>query len=205
MVDFKETKYEDLDVSNLFTDREEKKVGRSLMKKYLRDYAIESVSDRNTLKQLVYLEILHSERLQRQANEQFEKHQATTPQLMKAIHDNLKQILELKGSLQLLHDKTSKAASDTYKAFETLKRKAKVWRDNNQASRAMKCPLCSKHIMLKIRADVWEAQKHPYFKDKLLGNEHLIKLFKEKKLTEVDLSSILQCSPDYITWLISKW
>jgi len=38
--------------------------------------------------------------------------------------------------------------------------------------------------MLKIRTEAWEAQKHPFFKDRILANKHLVKLYKDKKITK---------------------
>jgi hypothetical protein len=60
-------------------------------------------------------------------------------------------------------------------------------------------------IMLKIRMESWEAQKHPFFKDRLLGNEQLIRLYKLGKLTREDVAAILGTSADYADWLINKW
>jgi hypothetical protein len=43
---------DELDIAHLFSDSEEKKLGVELSKKYLTDYVIESISDKNTLKQV---------------------------------------------------------------------------------------------------------------------------------------------------------
>lgn len=198
---------EDLDVGTLFSDREDKKLGKRLLKKYLNDYVIESISDKNTLMQLIYLEVIHTNRLQRVANDQYKEHQVVPRDIVDNIHKNLTKILELKDSLRLIKGKDAQAKSDTFKALETLKKKFKVWREDNQGSRTIRCPHenCGKMIMLKIRTDSWEAQRHPYFKDKLLGNTHLMKLFKEGKVTREDVAKILQTSPDYTDWLLDKW
>ncbi len=194
---------DDLGVSDMFENKVERMAATKLIKKYITQYVIENVSDRNTLKQLVYLEIYHVNRLQKIANDEYEKHGTNNPKILRNIHENLEQILKLKNSLALIQSDRNK--SDTFKAFETLKKKFKIWRENNQGSRTTVCPHCSKMIMLKIRMDAWEAQKHPYFKDRLIGNQHLIDLYKEKKLTKQDIAKILQTSSDYIEWLISKW
>jgi DNA-directed RNA polymerase subunit RPC12/RpoP len=95
--------------------------------------------------------------------------------------------------------------SDGYKALETLKRKFKMWLRENQASREMLCPHCGKKVLLRIRTEAWEAQKHPFFKDRILGNTYLIKLYQQGKLSAQDVANILEASPDYVTWLIDKW
>jgi len=199
----KKRDFDDLDIEELFEDKTERMAAVRLIKKYLSEYVIENISDRNTLKQLVYLEILHTHRLQASANNEYKEHQATSPNVIRALHENLEQILKLKNSLALIQPDKDK--SDAYQTLESLMKKFKVWRDNNQASRTITCPHCSKMVMLKIRTDAWEATKHPYFRDKLLGNQHLITLYKDNKITKEDIGKILQTSPDYIDWLITKW
>ena len=39
----------------------------------------------------------------------------------------------------------------------------------------------------------------------MLFSEHLVRLYLEKKITKEDVALILECSPDYIKWLIEKW
>lgn len=200
----KEYMFDDLGVGSLFDDANERKAAIKLLKKYLNEYVIENISDKNTLKQLIYLEILHYHRLQQTANNEYRDVKATSPNTVKAIHENLEQILKLKNSLSLIQPDKDK--SDGFKALDTLFKKAKVWRENNQATRTLVCPHCSKMIMLKIRTDAWEAQKHPFFKDRILGNEHLIQLYREKKITSEDIAKIFQTSTDYIeNWLLEKW
>lgn len=69
------------------------------------------------------------------------------------------------------------------------------------------CPHCSKQILLRIRTEVWEAQKHPYFKDRILYNEHLLRLYLAGILSAEDIGEILGITKekDYLEWLIEKW
>jgi hypothetical protein len=50
----------------------------------------------------------------------------------------------------------------------------------------------------------WEAQKHPFFKDRILANPHLMHMFKEGKITKHDVAKVLMTSLDYVDWLIKK-
>ena len=59
--------------------------------------------------------------------------------------------------------------------------------------------------MLRIKTDAWEAQKHKMFRDRILCNDHLVKLFMQKKISDDDVSKILGVSKEYVLWLISKW
>jgi len=57
---------------------------------------------------------------------------------------------------------------------------------------------------LKIRTDAWEAQNHPFFKDRVLANKHLLKMYLDKKISRKDVALVLDCSSDYIDWMIKK-
>ncbi len=73
------------------------------------------------------------------------------------------------------------------------------------------CPFCSKTILLNIRADKYDAHKHPFFQDKYLGNKHLWECYKAGKLEKMDVAKILHGwdsdtvkSGDYVDWLEKK-
>jgi hypothetical protein len=202
----KTKKEEEYNLDLMFSDTEQKDLAQELLKKYLKEYDIESVSDKNLLKQLIHLEIYHF-KLQKKINnfsleDGYKSYQLKD--LTEALHKNLEQILKLKEKLGLLTNR-KEVSSDAFKAIELLKKKFRVWLDNNQASRFLICPWCSKEILLRIKTDAWESQKFPYFKDRLLGNDHLVKLYKMGKLTKEDVALILGTSSDYTDWLIEKW
>lgn len=192
----------ELDIEGQFLDAKEKKVAKELMGKYLEDYSVETVSDRNTLKQLIYLEILGF-RMQGMANELHAKDRVVPTQLMASIHNNINEILALKDKLGLTG--STKEQVDSFKHIDLLKKKFRRWMDENQGSRTMVCPHCGKMCLLRIRVDKYESSKHPYFVDRVLYNKKLVELYLQNKITKTDLSEILECSGDYIEWLISKW
>lgn len=192
-----------LGVEGLFTDKEEIKLAKELEKKYLNEYNIETVSDKNLLYYLIYLEVLHTAKLQKTANQFTASNDDLPYGLLDSIHKNINQIIEIKEKLGLT--RKEEVSNDAFKSLELLKKKFKIWAENNQASRTLICPHCSKMILLKIRTTAWEAQKHPFFKDRLLGNESLIRLYKEGRLNKEEIASILGTSADYADWLINKW
>jgi hypothetical protein len=192
-----------LDVESLFNSAEDKKLARELLTKYLEDFKIENISDNNLLKQLVYLEVFQLNHLQKVAND-FDSTNNTVPlAIIDSLHKNLNQIVSLKDRLGLT--KQQEVESDAFKAFQLLKKKAEIWRQSNQASRTLVCPHCGNMTLLRIRMEAWESQKHPFFKDRVLGNEYLVKCYLDKKLSKEDVAKILDCSNDYIDWLIEKW
>lgn len=201
MKEFYKSNKMNFELDSLFVDKEEIKAAKELQKKYLDNYKIETVSEKNLLSQLIYLEIFHL-RLQKSANA-FEGTIGGVPgQLLDSLHKNINQIILLKDRLGI---GKGDEGNDNYSVIETLKRKFKVWLSENQGSRTLNCPHCGQYIILKIRTEAWESAKHPYFKDKLLGNSHLTKLYTEGKITQEDVSKILGTSPEYTSWLVEKW
>lgn len=193
----------DLDVNDLFTAKEEKKLAKELLHKYLDDYVIETISDKNTLKQVVYLEVLNV-RLQDILNNLHKDSKGVPLQLIDSIHKNIDAIVSLKEKLGLIRQKEAQEEGSVYSVLDSLKRKFKKFREENQASRFVPCEHCGKNTLLKIRIDAWEAQKHPFFKDKLLFNETLIRLYLEKKISSKDVGDIFGTSQDYTDWLVNK-
>ncbi len=193
-----------IDMVSMFTNRKEIKRARILLEKYLEDYTIESISDKNTLKEVIYLEIVQ-QRLQEKLNEYYDKDSKAVPiQLVETIHKNSEAILKLKSSLGLNKEKEQRSSIDV---LSTMKIRFKQWLKQNQASRTLLCPHeeCGKMIMLKMKTEEWEAQKHPFFKDRVLGNVHLVKLYLDKVITKDDVAKVLEASKDYVDWLVDKW
>ena len=197
----KEEKEKDLlDVDNLFQDKKEKVKGKKLLHKYVSNYSIETVSDKNILSQVIYTEIL-IERIQEKLNSFKDNDKAVPISLVDTLLKLQNQALSLKEKLGILDSKES----NTFKEIEVLKRKLKNWGKENQASRTIACPSCGQMVLWRIRTDIWEAQRHPFFKDKVLGNKNLIELYFKRKLTKVDVAKVLGTPEDYTDWLIEKW
>lgn len=185
----------------------EKRSGSLRYSAYKDKYHIDNISDLQLLNELVFFEALqvrYKKQIEKFSNSITTSEAPKIPTAtLKTLNDNLAQIITLKKELGLIAEENK--GDDPFTYIQQLKKKFAKWRENNQASRTIKCTHCSKMIMLKIKTDIWEAQKHPYFKDQVLYNEHLVKLFKEGKINKEDVGKILGCSPFYISWLIEKW
>ena len=182
----------------------EKRIAQRKFKKYKEVYHIDSLSDLQLLESLVFRETLQ-ERTKEQIMDDVDDKKVLKPastRLMNIINNNEECILILKEKLGLFEDKKVK---DPFKHIQILKKKFKKWREENQGSRTLICPHCSKMLMLRIRTKAWEVQKHEFFRDRILTNNHLVKLFMDKKITKSDCAKILGVSEDYILWLIEKW
>lgn len=201
----KETE-DEMEIGLLFKIKEEKQAATQLLKKYLQDYTIETISDRNTLKNLIYLEVLNF-RLQERLNDIHKETKSSPKDIVKTIHENIEQITALKEKLGITRQKEQQLHQnkDPLSYINLLMKKRKKWLEDNQASRYMSCPHCGKSTLLKIKMDVWEAQKHPFFKDRILGNDHLVELYRQGKLSKKDLALVFETSEDYVEWLVTKW
>jgi DNA-directed RNA polymerase subunit RPC12/RpoP len=181
----------------------EKTLGKEKFKKYCNHYHIEAYSDLQMLEELIYQELMQ-ERLKEKATQleeknKNEKKEYTIPRtLVETMKVNFDQILIIKEKLGMFENKEGQ---DGFAYIQKLKDKFKKWNEENQGSRTCVCPHCSKIILLKIRTEAWEAQKHPFFQDKLLANKSLWKLYKEGKITKQEVGEILGCSDRYIDWL----
>jgi len=112
----------------------------------------------------------------------------------------------------LLNDRGHHFNNEIIISVKLLKTKQKVWDITTETQNFIanglivhNCPHCGKMIILKIRTDAWEAQKHCLFKDRVLGNTHLVEMYKNGKITREDVAKVLDCSPDYVNWLVDKW
>lgn len=193
-----------IDVDSLFVNKEDKIEAKKLIIKYLDDYTPETVSDINTLRSVLFLEVLNN-RLQNELNDDKEQDKDVNLKVIKTIHENLNQILILKNSLGLTKDKKTGNVKSLDRKLKLMRNQFKVWMENNQATRETVCPYCAQQFLLRIRMEHWEEQKHAYFKDRVLYNLRLVELFLENKITKQDVATILECSPDYIDWVMEKW
>ena len=184
----------------------EKRWGTIRFNNYKERYHIDNISDLQLLSELVFREALQT-RYKKQI-EKLNKSETSSDNpkipstLLSTLDENLDKIISLKKEIGLLQEIKG---DDPFKYVQQLKKKFKLWLEENQGSRTTKCPHCSKIIMFKIKTDKWEAGKHPFFKDNILTNKHLIEVYKKGKIDKEDVSKILGCSKFYIDWLIEKW
>lgn len=201
--DVKKEDIDGLELDSLFPIDDERKSARKLAKKYLSTYTIETVSDRNTLVQLLFLEMMNF-RLQASINKVYEDSKIIPMQMLDSLHKNLQQIGETKEKLGITRAKLDDQKKDTIELLDTLKKKFKKYREQNQLSRQMVCPYCGQMCLLKMRTEHYETIKHPYFKDRILFNENLIKLYTQGKITRKEVADVLGCSEDYVGWMCEK-
>ena len=192
-----------VDITGKFKDKDEGKLAQVLLDRYLKDYELESVSDSNTIQEVIYYEVLQT-RLQDKINELYANNVKAIPYDMVGImHKNSETIIKLKSTLGL--NRSSKDKLVGYDAYDHWRKRHEVWLSQNQAGRTIKCPHCEQFVLLKMRTDAWEAQKHPFFRDNTVWNEHLMShLGKTVYIDEKFVSNVLETSPDYVSFMVQK-
>jgi len=181
---------------------------KTQFKNYEQSYEIDTYSDLQLIEELVFFEAMQ-ERVKKQAKSLMRTEADVTGEqipakLRDSFSKNLDVIIKIKEKLKLFREKEEIEKVDPYEDFKALEKKMKIWRNNNQASRTVICQHCGKVTMLKIKTDSWEAQEHPFFKDRILFNKHLIKLYLQDVITREDIAKILNVSDFYVNWLVDK-
>jgi DNA-directed RNA polymerase subunit RPC12/RpoP len=195
--------------------KSEKYQGQKKFNEYIKVYHFSAYSDLQLLEDLIFYEIAQErmkiniedkkkalDKRNKELPEKDQKEYTVPTYIHTALNSNLEQILILKEKLGLLSKQDS---NDGFNYIQTLKEKFAKWREENQGSRTIVCPFCSKIVLLKIRSDIWETQQHPFYKDKTLYNEHLINMYLANKITAEDVAKVLGTSPKYTEWLIEKF
>lgn len=192
--------------------RAEKFKGKKKFDLYKQQYHIESLADLSLLEDLVFREMLQIRYKQKLEDLEENKEKASPKGLDKkksseiapksltyALDTNLERILTLRDKLGMYEDKK---ANDPFTYITTLKKKFELWKKEvGQASRSFPCPYCQKMIILNIRTDIYDAHKHPWFKDKVLHNQALWDLYKKGKINKQDMADVLNVHTDYVDWL----
>jgi len=192
-------KVKDLNLDELFFDSKEKKKAKELAKKYLQEFVIENISDKNILKSLIYLEILNF-RLQERTNDLYKKNSAVPLKIVETIHRNLEKINELKEKLGL----TNKQESDAFKYIQLLKKKFKIWLQNNP-DRYSKCPYCNKVYLLKLKTEYYTPEKFSFLYNNRPYNKKLFENYnKTVTIDKKFLAEVLEVSEYYIDWILKK-
>lgn len=196
----------------IWKSKEEAKDALHLFREYQRNKEFTDFSDIEVLKQLVYFRI-HQKRMQAILNTS----DKINDRALLAYDKVQSNILNLSKQLGLLEESEGK---DPLEEWNKLTRKAKVWRDKNRIAFEARCDHCSKMVLFTIRSkiqikgewvQVYDVIKHPFFRDKVLCNPWMWELYKQKKITKLDIAKML--FPEqwkemkvtyYVDWLEKK-
>lgn len=182
------------DIDILLVNEEEKKFASELYKKYLKEFTFETSADKTTLSDLIYLEII-AYRQKKFLTQEYSLRQAVPANMVEEYRNTIKQIMDVKKSLGMVKDKTSDNFISTW---EMLKKKVLVYFKNSAGTNIVRCPHCRQLFHMILRTELYTPEKLSWFKNTLLYNDDLLKLYHEKRVNEEEVAKILGCSTFYV-------
>jgi hypothetical protein len=199
---------EELDKKNIITnlafcmDDEEKEFATDLLNRYLSQSGFENEADRDTLKQLIDIEIL-LERVKKFLKTEYGKANPAIPvQMMEQLQDLITQSNDLKGRLGL----TSKDATQAtwINDWSKLKKKAINYFETHKGCNVVKCPYCQNLFYLLMRTENLTPEKCGWFEKTILYNHKLFELYDQKKITKEEITEVLGVSVFYIDYIFEN-
>jgi hypothetical protein len=192
-------------------NKSEAEFALNLYNKYIDSNNITNVSDLDLLKALVSFEV-QIRRIQEYLNKTAieSQKQNKCPEVpineLKTLGELTSKIVDFKRLLGLASDKVK---DDPLKEWQLWLKKMVIWsKELNQVSKYKECPHCGKPLLFLLRPECYDVMKHSFFRDKVLANAHLWKLYKSGTITLLDVCKVLlgeQCLDDsYGHWLEHK-
>jgi len=183
---------------------EEKEFATNLLNKYLLESSISSFSEKNTLRNLIDLEIL-LERVKKFINNEQSKANPTIPlQFLEQVTELTNQIIEIKEGLGLVSKKDGK--NDASKVIDDLTERFHKWinKPENRSNYEFQCPKCAEIFLIRRRLDKEkdEVVDHPWFIDGgILFNKAIFEDLELGKISEDQAARFLNATLDYIKWI----
>jgi hypothetical protein len=183
-------------------DDKEREFAIDLLERYTKENSIESEADKDTLRQLIDMEIL-AERFKYLLKIEYEKANPAIPlNMVEELRETEKQVLELKNTLGLTNkDKNNQTWLQDWK---NLEKKCLNYYREHAAETYTRCPRCQHMYRLLMRVDNKEKVSATFFKKTKLYNHKLFSLYHEKRLTDVEVAEILGVSVQYINYMYSE-
>ena len=187
-----------------FCLEEEKEFASNLLKKYLAESTIESFTDRDTLRQLIDLEII-VERIKNYINKETEKANPVPPvHFIEQLQNLNKQIMDFKEALGLTQKKEDK--KDTVKVIDNILERFHKWvnKPENRSNYEFQCPKCEEIFLIRRRLDkiTDEVKEHPWFIDGgILFNKQIFVDLDLGKISEDQVARYTNTTLDYIKWI----
>ncbi len=186
----------------------EKKYAKKLLENYLFENTIETFADKETFRLLIDYEILNR-RIKEELKKEYSKANPTIPMKLVEEMENIgNQILILKEKLGFVRKDREEKSS--YSIIEDLKNRFKKWINmpDNRANYTLACPKCEELILIRRRIDKEkdEVKQHPWYREGgLLFNKEIFIDINDKKITKEQAARYLDCSVDYIDWILNNY
>jgi len=168
----------------------------SLYSRYVSENSFESLAEKSSLINLVYLEILKERVQQFIKKEAEEKNDAIPLAMTEKLLELDNQIISLKEKLGMLRDKDKENALDV---INELKEKALNYYKEHGGEIYYKCPHCQELSRQIMQLEGYDIEKATFFKGTTLYNEEVLNLYHQKIITLDQAAKIHGVNPKYIT------
>lgn len=197
----KKIQEEELVIAFVGLQEEEKNKALQLYYRYLEENSFESLAEKSTLINLVYLEILNDRIKRFIAQEEKDKNGAIPLRMTEQLLENTNQLMALKEKLGMMKDAEAESALDL---FNELKEKALAYYNEHAGETYVKCPECQSLFRLLMKVDGLEPAKATFFRGTTLYNAKLMELYHYKKLTKEEISEILGVHTNYVDFIYNN-
>jgi hypothetical protein len=194
----KEFQEAELSESFVGLDETEQKKALQLYERYVKEHSFESLAEKTTLANVVYLEILNDSIKRFIAQEMKDKNGAIPLRMNEQLTFNTTQIMSLKEKLGMLKNKEDESALDL---INELKEKALKYYEEHAGCTTVKCPNCQELFNLLMDVTNLEPAKATFFRGTTLYNQKLMELYHYKKVTLEDCAEIMGVNNKYITFI----
>lgn len=178
----------------------EKEKALNLYGKYISEKSFEHFAEKNTLMQIVYLEVF-GERIKRFIEEESKNKNGAIPiNMVETLHSNNEQVIKLKDQLGMLN---KEEANSWTLAWNSLKKKALKYYEENGCT-TVKCPNCQELFNMLMDTTNLVPTKATFFLGTTLYNRELFKMFHEKRITLEEMTVIFGVSDKYISLIYEQ-
>ena len=180
---------------------DEKKKALQLYNRYIMENSFESLAEKSTLTNLVYIQIL-IDRVKTFIKDEGDTKKGAIPiRMAEKLVELTNQEMSLKEKLGMLKDAKSESALDL---VNELKEKALKYYEEHAGETYVKCPECENFFRLLMKIDDLEPAKATFFKGTTLYNVKLMELYHYKKLTKNEIAEILGVHENYIDFIYNN-
>lgn len=184
----------------IFSEEKDQSIAEEKFKYYLNNFEIESLADIDTLKSLIFNEVLEY-KIQQSINANFEKNFDPSDKLTKQLTDIQNQKLSLKVKLGI---DLKEAKENELNKLEVLKKRFEKHINENRHEFTIACP-CGKLMLLRRRVKDFECFNHPWFSGRWYFNYEIMKDVKNKKISKEQAAKYCKTSIDYIDYCLDHW
>jgi len=176
-------------------DETEQKKALELYQRYVFEHSFESLAEKSTLTNVVYLEILNDSIKRFIAQEMKDKNGAIPLRMNEQLTLNTTQIMQLKEKLGMLKNKQDESALDL---FNELKEKCLKYYEEHAAEFYNKCPYCKQLFTSILPMDKLESAPSSWFNNTTLYNYDVFESYHKKEITIDRAAKILGVHKNYI-------